>query len=49
MLGVPAPKAAVTQADWRAANRLDRLDLISARPDVRASRPGIMNGDGWPA
>lgn len=36
MLGVPAPKVAMTQADWRAANRLDRLDLISARPDAAA-------------
>jgi hypothetical protein len=36
MLGLAAPKAAMTQADWRAANRLDRLDLISARPDAAA-------------
>jgi hypothetical protein len=36
MLGVPAPKVAMTQADLRAANRLDRLDLISARPDAAA-------------
>ena len=44
MLGVPAPKVAMTQADWRAADRLDGLDLISARPDAAAG-PGAQPGD----
>ena len=47
MLGVPAPKVAMTQADWRAADRLDGLDLISARPDAAAgegAQPGDLGG-----
>jgi hypothetical protein len=47
MLGVPAPRVAMTQADWRAANRLDRLDLISARSDAAAgegAQPDDLGG-----
>lgn len=31
MLGIDAPKVQMTQADWRAANRLERLDLTYRR------------------
>lgn len=37
MLGIDAPKVGMSQKDWRAANRLERLDLTRARVmgDVR--------------
>ncbi len=50
MLVVPAPKVAMTQADLRAANRLDLLDLISGhltplqvRGSARRSWPHVQS------